>query len=69
MDEALKDSEIESEKIKLVISLCHIATPDDEVEQIRRAVRSKLPNTPLVLLTAHSHQVRTHDYSKDTGDK
>ncbi|KAA6382276.1 MAG: putative 5' nucleotidase family protein [Streblomastix strix] len=64
MDEALKDGEKE-QKIRLVVALCHIATPDDEVLQIRAAVRQKLPNVPLVLLTAHSHQERIKDYGSD----
>ncbi|KAA6377764.1 MAG: putative 5' nucleotidase family protein [Streblomastix strix] len=63
MNEALQDSSDPSEKIRLVVSLCHIATDSAETEEIRRSIRSKLPKVPLILLTGHSHMYRTRNYS------
>ncbi|KAA6404313.1 MAG: putative 5' nucleotidase family protein [Streblomastix strix] len=67
--EALNDESTDpTQKIRLVVALCHISTGNAEVEQIRQKVRSLLPKTPLILLTGHSHRFITKK-SWDPEDK
>ncbi|KAG9389522.1 5'-nucleotidase [Carpediemonas membranifera] len=49
---------IEKEKPDFVINLNHIATSDHQNNNIYLAQRALMPDTPLLLLTGHSHQFR-----------
>ncbi|KAG9389613.1 5'-nucleotidase, C-terminal domain [Carpediemonas membranifera] len=49
---------IEKEKPDFVINLNHIATSDPQNNNIYLAQRALMPDTPLLLLTGHSHQFR-----------
>eukprot|EP01086_Lenisia_limosa_P004450 TRINITY_DN19764_c0_g1_i1.p1 TRINITY_DN19764_c0_g1~~TRINITY_DN19764_c0_g1_i1.p1 ORF type:complete len:398 (-),score=80.20 TRINITY_DN19764_c0_g1_i1:69-1151(-) len=45
------------EEVDLIVGLLHIPTSSDETKTVYNAIRQHHPNTPLVLLTGHSHQL------------
>eukprot|EP00770_Monocercomonoides_exilis_P015911 MONOS_15861.1-p1 / transcript=MONOS_15861.1 / gene=MONOS_15861 / organism=Monocercomonoides_exilis_PA203 / gene_product=5' nucleotidase family protein / transcript_product=5' nucleotidase family protein / location=Mono_scaffold01384:159-1388(-) / protein_length=391 / sequence_SO=supercontig / SO=protein_coding / is_pseudo=false len=58
--------------VSLIICLCHIDTPNPDVELIRKFMKSHKPNIPVVMLTGHSHLTRIEtptpdDYVMESG--
>lgn len=50
----------------VIVALLHMAPNDPEITYIIKAVRSRLPHKPLVLLTGHDHKYSYHEQDSDT---